>query len=281
MTRATLCALLAGTCTAAAILELAAVARARGIPARRSVRRASRAIPILLRVGRRLGRPGTPRDLGARLAAAGSPLGLSPADVMAVKLAAALAGLLLALPLAAAAPGRLGFVLLSAGPAAAFLIPDLWLWRRTRRRARAIAAELADVLDLMRVAVDAGLPVARALGEVGRRHAGVLAAELATTATAIELGVPRDGALAALRERAPVEAVAALVAAIARTERHGAPLAPALVALAADARAEQGRALVEEAAKAAPKIQLAVALLLVPAAMLVVAAGAVAALVPH
>ncbi|MCW3050467.1 MAG: hypothetical protein JWO74_4751, partial [Solirubrobacterales bacterium] len=44
-------------------------------------------------------------------------------------------------------------------------------------------------------------------------------------------------------------------------------------ALAADARARRARALQERAARAAPKIQLVVALLLVPAAMLVVGAA--------
>jgi tight adherence protein C len=90
--------------------------------------------------------------------------------------------------------------------------------------------------------------------------------------------VPREGALKALALRAPLPAVQALIAAIGRSERHGAPLSDGLRALAAQARADQGRALTEQAAKAAPKIQLVVALLLVPAAMLVVAAGAVAGL---
>ena len=63
-----------------------------------------------------------------------------------------------------------------------------------------------------------------------------------------------------------------LVAAIARSERHGAPLAPALQSLATEARAEQSRRLRDRAARAAPKIQLVVALVLVPAVMLLVAA---------
>ncbi|HEY8581553.1 MAG TPA: type II secretion system F family protein, partial [Capillimicrobium sp.] len=80
-------------------------------------------------------------------------------------------------------------------------------------------------------------------------------------------------ALARLASAVPLPAVGALVAAIARSDRHGAPLAPALEALAADARAERSRALAEHAAKAAPKIQLAVAVLLVPAVMLLVGAA--------
>ena len=53
-------------------------------------------------------------------------------------------------------------------------------------------------------------------------------------------------------------------------------LGPALCALAEDARAVRARGLRERAARAAPKIQLVVALLLVPAAMLLVGAAMVA-----
>ena len=192
-----------------------------------------------------------------------------------------MAGLLLALPLATALPGRLGIVLALGAPAACFRAPDVWLARRVRARAARVRGELADVLDLLRVAVDAGLPVGRALAEVGRRPAGrgVLAAELGAAAAQMELGAPRADALALLLERCPVDGVAALVAAIGRADRHGASLSPALEAFAADARADQARELRDAAARAAPKIQLVVALVLVPAVMLLMAAALVQALV--
>jgi tight adherence protein C len=276
MTRATLCALLAGLLAAGALADLAAARRPRA--ARRRHRPA--AVALLARLGRRLGLRVAPADLVARHEAAGAPGGVSLADLAALKGAGAVAGALVALPLALGAPGRLGPLLLVAAPAGGFLVPDVWLARRARSRAAVMAAELADVLDLLRVAVEAGLPVTRALADVGRRHPGTLAAELRASAGAIELGVPRAQALARLRRRAPLEHVAALVAAIERSERHGAPLSPALAALAREARAEAGRRLTEHAARAAPKIQLAVALLLVPSVLLLVAAGAVATLLP-
>ena len=254
MTRATLCALLAGVLAAHAIVDLAAIRRPR--PRRRRITAAT-----LARPARRIGLRVAPADLAERHAAAGAPGGLSLADLAALKGAGALGGALLALPLALGAPGRLGPLLLLAAPAGAFLAPDLWLARRARARAAAMASELADVLDLLRVAVEAGLPVTRALADVGRRHPGTLASELLATARAIELGVPRASALSALRSRAP--------------------LSPALAALGREARAEAGRRLTEQAARAAPKIQLAVALLLVPSVLLLVAAGAVAALAPR
>jgi tight adherence protein C len=237
------------------------------------------AIAALARLGRRVGAPLPAGDLAARIEAAGAPLGLSAPDVTALKAGTALAALLAALALGVALPGRLGLLGLVAAPAGGFLGPDLWLRRHARRRAEAMGAELADVLDLLRVAVEAGLAPVRALSDVGRRHGGQLAGELRAVAERVALGVPREEALQTLARRCPLPHVAALTAALARADRHGAPLAPALHALAADARADRARILQERAARAAPKIQLVVALLLVPSVMLLVAAALVDALV--
>jgi tight adherence protein C len=264
---------------AAALAAAAAVDLAAALGERRAARpRPATLLAALARVGRHLGAPAPPAELAARIDAAGAPAGLRVADIMAIKAAAALLTLPVALPLAAALPGRLGPVAAVAAPVGGFFGPDLWLARRVRRRARAMAAELPDVLDLLRVAVDAGLAPARALGEVGRRRHGPLAAELRAAAARIALGEPRARVLARLERRCPAEGVAPLVAALHRAERHGAPLGPALAALAADARARHAQRLRERAARAAPKIQLVVALLLVPAVMLLVGAALASAL---
>jgi tight adherence protein C len=273
MSGAALLAAAAAVLAAAAIVDLAAAAGER--PA---ARRRRPLVVALARVGRRLGAPAPPADLERRLDAAGRPASLRVGDVMAIKAGAALLALVPALPLAAVLPGRLGPVAAVAAPAGGFLLPDAWLARRIRRRGRAMADELADVLDLLRVAVDAGLSPARALQEVGRRRHGPLAAELRAAAARIDLGVPRAHVLETLERRSPAEGIPALTAALLRAERHGAPLGPALAALAADARARHAQRLRERAARAAPKIQLVVALLLVPAVMLMVGAALATAL---
>jgi tight adherence protein C len=237
--------------------------------------RMARGVAVLARLGRRLGVPAPPGDLGSRLAAAGLGATVRSADAMAIKAGAGAAVALAAAPVLAALPLRLTVVALPAAAAAGFLAPDLWLVRRARRRAARAGLELADVLDLLRVAIAAGLPVSRGLTEVGRRRGGLVATELATVAERLALGMPRAEALAALQRSLPLPAIGALTAAIVRADRHGAPLAPALTALALQARADRARALHEQAARAAPRIQLAVALLLVPAVLLVVAAGLV------
>jgi tight adherence protein C len=177
-------------------------------------------------------------------------------------------------------PGRTGALLLVVASAAGYLGPDAALRRRTRARTRQIEAELPDVLDLLRVAIAAGLTPGRALAEVGRRHPGVLAAEIERVASRAALGVSRELAYAELTRRAPAPGIAALTAALHRADRHGAPLGPALTAEAATARARAAQRAAEQAARAAPQIQLVVALLLVPAVLLLVAAALLPAIVP-
>jgi tight adherence protein C len=282
MTAAAVLAAGAGALAAAALADVGgwlAARRVRPAPAPRAGRRPV-LVATLVRLGRRLGAPAAPEDLEARLEAAGRPLGLDARDVMAAKGAGALAALLGGAPLAAALPGRLPFLAAVGLPVAGFFAPDLLIARRTRARGRGMAAELADLLDLLRVSVEAGLPLGRALSEVGSRHRGALAREWRAAAARIDLGVPQAEALARLVARCPVPAVSTLVGALRRAERHGAPLSDTLAAQAAEARAAHARRLHEQAARAAPKIQLVVALMLVPSAMLLVAAALVASLGP-
>lgn len=270
MTRAWILAAVAGALTAAGIVELAA--------ARRPSRRPRRLAGLVRALARRLGgaRRNAPGGLAARIDAAG--LGVGVPELMAAKLGAAPIAALAALMVLPLAPGRLGLALLAGAPFAGFFAPDLWLRARARARACVIEAEQADVLDLLRVAVGAGLGPWRALAEVGRRHPGVLAGELGAAARRVGLGVPSDVALARLERRCPAAGTHALTAALRRADRLGAPPARALAALAEEARARHARRAAEQAARAGPKIQLVVALLLVPSAMLLVAAALVPAL---
>ena len=135
------------------------------------------------------------------------------------------------------------------------------------------------MLDLLRVTVAAGASLAASLQAVGERAEGPLAAEWRAVGREVSLGVPLADALERMSTRLPLPEVAALLGALERARRHGAPLAGTLGAQARDARLALRRRVQEEAARAGPKIQLVVALLLVPSVLLLVAAALTAALV--
>lgn len=232
-----------------------------------------------VRAGRRLAPwSGDGKGVGDLVVAAGVSGSVSGSDVTALKSAAAVTVGAVAALLFAATSAR-GFVLAGAALAiAAFFAPDQVLRRRVMRRRRRLALELPGALDLLAVAVRAGMPIATALELVGQRHRGLLGQELRRACARMALGDSRASALREVAARCPHEGVAAAVAALLRTDRHGVALAPALAAVSAQARRTRARAVQEHAARAAPKIQLVIALGLVPATMLLVAAGLISAL---
>jgi tight adherence protein C len=263
-----------------AAAALAALAVAMLAPERARRRDRIGLLRLLALVGRRLRPAGAaaPRDLSALIAAAGRPGGLCPRELMAAKLAAAIVCGTAGLPIAAAAPGRLGPLLAAAAPVAGFFAPDLWLARRAAERARRVTRELPAMLDLLRVGIEAGVSLPAALRDVGERTAGPLALEWRAVGREVTLGVPLSAALREMLVRLPQPEVQALVAALERAGRHGTPLAETLAGQARDARFALHRRVREEAGRAGPKIQLVVALLLVPSVLLLVAASLVSAL---
>ena len=99
---------------------------------------------------------------------------------------------------------------------------------------------------------------------------------LAITLAEIETGTTVAAALGRLRDRTGASELGALAAALDRSRRYGSPLADQLHAQAAVLRREERRRVEELAARAAPQIQLVVALVLVPSALLTIAAALVA-----
>jgi tight adherence protein C len=110
------------------------------------------------------------------------------------------------------------------------------------------------------------------MGLIGARFDGPLAAEWRSAAAQVALGVSHASALESIARRLPAEGVRTLVDTLVSANRRGLPLADALAAQAAAARDARGRQVREQAARAAPKMQLVVAMVLVPSVMLTLGA---------
>jgi tight adherence protein C len=219
-----------------------------------------------------------PRALDAKVQAAGEPAGLGVREWVAAKLCCAVAAGCLAVLVLPGAPGRVGVLVVAAGPLAGLRLPDLWLARAAKVRVDAAGRQLPDVVDMLRVTVAAGAAPMRALDAVAREFHGPLADELRQVATLSGLGERRDTALERLERRLPCQDVASLARMLRDSSRHGTPLAPALAALAARSRHRRRQDLRERAARAGPKIQLVVSLVLVPSVLLLIAAAMIAEL---
>jgi tight adherence protein C len=192
------------------------------------------------------------------------------------KLLGAGCGLLFGLLGSPVAPGRLSVLVLLGLPVAGFFLPNAILERRARQRQRRLVAALPDALDLLAVSAGSGRGPAAGIEQLARAGEGPLAEELRLTVAELSCGVPLGDALASLRARVPGGELATLVAAIERSRRFGSPLADQLRRQATALRRDSRRAVEERAARAAPKIQLVVALVLVPSVLLMIAAGLIA-----
>ncbi|MEJ7818189.1 MAG: hypothetical protein WKF49_05850, partial [Thermoleophilaceae bacterium] len=127
----------AGLAFASALLAVAGLGAL--APVRASSRTAApRALRLLAALGSgAAGGRHAPQDLERRIAAAGRPAGLEARELLAAKLASTVAGGAAGVLLGAIAPGRLGLLLVLAGPAAGFMAPDAW-HRRAGQRARRV-----------------------------------------------------------------------------------------------------------------------------------------------
>ena len=132
----------------------------------------------------------------------------------------------------------------------AWAVPGMRAGRAEQRRRAALAADLPDAVDLLALAVGAGLTVHLAVAHVARRGSGPLASELTRIVDEVALGRRLADALDELPERAG-EAVRPLVASLVASERYGAPLAAGLERLADEVRRDRRRR-AEEAARKVP-----------------------------
>jgi len=262
---------LAGCLAALAVLaacagghELLVAHRAAGGRSRFGLGESGRAASAALRLG-----------LPARIARAGVQPPLSLGAVLLGKLAFTAIGGFTALAVVPAASGRIALLVAVAMPAAGFFVPDALLERRARLRSRRLLAALPDAFDLLAVGAASGRSPAAGFAELARAR-GPLADELRMTVAELSCGRPLAEALQLLRGRVAGGEIAGLCAVIERSSRYGSPLAAQLRRQSSALRRDQRRAVEERAARAAPKIQLVVALVLVPSVLLMIAATLIA-----
>jgi tight adherence protein C len=229
-----------------------------------------------VRVGRRAAAAALKLGLPERLARAGLEERVPLPAVLLAKLAGMTVGAFTALAAAPAAPGRISLLVAVGLPAAGFFVPDALLERRARLRRRRLLAALPDAFDLLAVGATSGRSVASGFAELTRVGGGPLAEEMRMAVAELSCGQPLSEALSSLRARVPGSEIAGLCAAIERSHRFGSPLAEQLRRQSSALRRDQRRAVEEHAARAAPKIQLVVALILVPSVLLMIAAALIA-----
>ena len=205
----------------------------------------------LYEVARRLTPVGTIRRLEKLSIRAGRPRGWSIQRLVVAKIVVPLIVVLLGLALLRTNPEPLLLLLTLGTAVVCYFLPELLLQSRGQERNDEIALELADTLDQMTIAVEAGLGFDAAMARAGRNGTGPLAQELIRTLQEIQVGQLRRTAYEQLALRADVPDLRRFIRAIIQADAYGISVADVLRTQASEMRLKR-RQRAEEKAQQVP-----------------------------
>ena len=218
--------------------------------------------------------------LDKQLVLAGDCLGLTPPEYVAVTLLSLGGGLFVGF----AAAHALGFGALPALVCGLLggALPYLVISENAQSRRKTINRRLPSVIDLVALAMSAGLDFPGALGQVIDKSSDPsdpLIEELGWILHRLDLGHTRRQALQEFAERAPTNVVLEFVGAVSQAEERGHPIAGVLQIQATTSREKRSVRAEEAAAKAG--VQLVGPLLLMFLAILILVMTPVVLRVGH
>ncbi|MBB1021333.1 type II secretion system F family protein [Dietzia sp. E1] len=205
----------------------------------------------LYEVARRLTPVGTVRRLEKLSIRAGRPRGWSIQRLVVAKIVVPLIVVLLGLALLRTNPEPLLLLLTLGTAVVCYFLPELLLQSRGQERNDEIALELADTLDQMTIAVEAGLGFDAAMARAGRNGTGPLAQELIRTLQEIQVGQLRRTAYEQLALRTDVPDLRRFIRAIIQADAYGISVADVLRTQASEMRLKR-RQRAEEKAQQVP-----------------------------
>ena len=197
------------------------------------------------------------QDLLNRLELAGRPGNLTPEDFVAVRLVAAAvlaaAGLLIGLMLAN--PVYL-VIALAVGAILGYYVPVLWLRQKVDARRAEIQKALPDAMDLLVIAVDAGLGFDASLARVTDKYKNALSDILSKALREVSLGRPRLEALDEMGRSSGVEDLHNFIQAVIQSEQFGTGIGKILRIQADEMRRKRRQRAQEKGAQATLKMML-------------------------
>lgn len=151
-----------------------------------------------------------------------------------------------------------------------YFVPELLLYSRGTERQKAIGLELADTLDQMMIAVEAGLGFESAMARAGHNGKGPLAEELVRTLQEMRVGIPRRDAYLALEQRTDVPDLRTFTRAVIQADAYGISISAVLRTQANEMRVKRRQRAEEAAQKIPTKILMPLMLFILPVLFLTV-----------
>jgi tight adherence protein C len=150
-----------------------------------------------------------------------------------------------------------------------WVAPTVWLNRHILRRKDTIVRSLPPTLDLITIAIEAGMSFDGAMGYIRRYTSGPLGEELGRTLHEMSLGKPRPDAMLALATRTAIDEVKAIVGAILESFELGSNLADTLRIQAESIRMELRQRTQEAAMKTPVKMLFPLVFFIFPTLLVV------------
>jgi tight adherence protein C len=192
-----------------------------------------------------------------QLILAGRPGNLSPGDFQGLRYAMTVVFFVFGLVIGALLKNPLFLVLLAAGGAVAgFYLPVLWIRQKIDRRRKSISVAIPDALDLLTIAVEAGLGFDAAITRVTEKFQNALTDEFNQAMKEIRLGRSRVEAMDDMGRRSGVEELHNFVQAIIQSEQLGVGIAKVLRVQADEMRRKRRQRAQEKGAQATLKMML-------------------------
>lgn len=123
-----------------------------------------------------------------------------------------------------------------------FYGPMIWLRRKVKKRQLAVTRGMPSALDLMQVAVEAGLGFDAAMNRVAKqmgRFCGPISEEFTILQLEIQAGKPRDRAFIELERRTGVDEMASFASVVLQSAEFGTPISQALETYAVEMRQDR------------------------------------------
>lgn len=228
----------------------------------------------LARLARRL-LPSATARLDRMLARAGRPAGWPLDRVLTAKLVLPVVVGVLGLVYAQAVHRGIALLVVVVVTLLAAFLPELLLRSRGDERARQITLELADVLDQVGIAVEAGLGFDAAMARAARNGQGPLVVELRRTQQDMQVGQSRRQAYEGLAERTGVNDLGKFVRAVLQADAYGVPVADVLRTQAVEARLRRRQQAEEKAMKIPTLVVMPLMLFILPVMFIVLLGPAV------
>lgn len=223
------------------------------------------ALAVLVPVARRMGKPEYREQMSRDIPLAGLPRVMTVDHLIALKLFLAVAAPLFVFLYLQS------YVLALVAAGIGYILPDRMIKEQKQAREQKIVRGLPGAVDMLTLAVEAGMDFIAALQRVLDKGAkGPLREEIATIINDIRLGESRSGALRSFASRINVPEVVSFVGVLVQADRLGASIGEVLRNQADRMRTERFQRAEKAGAAASQKLLVPLAVFIFPAVLIVI-----------